>query len=105
MGFCLLHSHGTFSTSKIGDWCQLEIGGWRLVAVGNWRLVAVAGWWLVAVGGWRWRLAVGGWQLVFGSPWGLSLRAVLNKNKKRPGFLKTAPAAAAECATRYMLLI
>ena len=61
--------------------------GGRL-AVGGWRL-AVGGWWRLAVGGW-WRLAVGDWWLVaVGGPWGLSSRAVPNKNKKL-GFLRTA---------------
>ena len=56
-------------------------GGWWLVAVGGWwRLAVGGGWRLVAVGGW-WRLAVGG-------PRGLSLRAVLKKNKL--GHLRTA---------------
>ena len=39
------------------------------------------GWWRLAVGG-SWRLAVGG-------PLGRSLRAVLNKNKKKSGPLRT----------------
>ena len=55
----------------------------QTLAVGSWRLVAVGGgWWrLVAVGG-GWRLAVGLWRLAVDGPWGLSLRAVLNNNKK-----------------------
>ena len=71
---------------------RLAVGGsWQLVVGGWWRL-AVGCWWrLVAVGGGWWRLAVGGgWRLVVGGPWGLSLRAVLNKTNI--WLLKDSPA-------------
>ena len=52
----------------------------------GWRLAAVGG------GGW-WRLAAGGWRLVI--PWGLSLRAVLNKKQRSledsPGYEGLGP--------------
>ena len=57
----------------------LAVGGWQLVVGGGWRLVAISG--LTAGGSWR-QLVVGGWwQLVVSGPWGMSLRAVLNKKK------------------------
>ena len=68
-GRSLLRGHGTFSTSKVGGWRQLKAGGWWLVASGGWQLA------------------------VDGGPWGLSLRAVLNKHKISGfclGSLKTA---------------
>ena len=36
-GRSLLHVHGTFSTSKVGDWRLAVGGGWRLAVVGGWR--------------------------------------------------------------------
>ena len=88
-------------------WWQLAVGSWRQLAVGSWQLAVGGGWWwLAAVGGWRlvvggswqwlavggwsplavgagWWLAVGGgWRLAVGGPLGLSLRALLSKNKK-----------------------
>ena len=60
-GRCLLHGHGTFSTSKVavGGSCRLAVGG--------------GGGWQLAVGNW-WRLAVdGGWQLVYGGGWQLTV--------------------------------
>ena len=58
------------------------VGSWRLVAAGGWRRLVAGGWWRLVVGGW-WRLAVdGSWRLAVGGPLGLSLRAVLSKEKK-----------------------
>ena len=56
--------------------------GWRLAVGRRWRLAPVGGWRLVAVGGW--------WELAAGGPLGRSLRAVLNKKKKKSGSLRTA---------------
>ena len=53
--------------------------------------VAVGGWWrLVAVGGWRLVAVGGGWRLAVIGPWGLFLRAVLNK-RKNIWLLKDSP--------------
>ena len=72
------------------------------MAVGSWWLAVDSGWQLAVAGGWRLavpgvvpvlkdggsRLAVGGWRLAVGGPWGLSLKAVLNKKN---GLLKDIP--------------
>ena len=66
----------------------MAVGGrWRL-AVSGWWWPAVGGGQMVVVGGW-WSALGGTWALVVGFPWGLSLKAVLNKKKKRKiGVLK-----------------
>ena len=78
--------HGTLSASWSCDLlylkgCWLAVGGWWLVAVGSWRL-AVGSWGrLVVVGGWQFVVGASWQRLAVGGPWGLSLRAVLSKNK------------------------
>ena len=76
-GHCLLHNHGTLSTSKVG-------GSWWSAAVGGWRFVAVGGGWRLAVGCW-WGLLVvgGGWRSVVGGLWTLT---------KKLGLLTDTPA-------------
>ena len=54
--------------------------GWRLAVGGGWRLAAVGGWRFVAIGGGPWVVGVG---FGVGGPEQLSLRAVLNKKKKK----------------------
>ena len=86
-------TEGLFNTggrlTTIGGWWRLAVGGWWRLAVGGWwRLAVVGGWRLVVDGSERLRWAVGAGRWLAVGGWGLSLRAVLNQNKKE--FFRTS---------------